>query len=164
MIIYYFPIFIVPRKGLKACTNIEYILTEQLDRLSTTHRRYRPWGCPTHHFQFSLWVRARERDSQHGSWGRLSQQCCTYWTWRHRCKPILPDLPLGHLVNQRTKKHLQKKDFRDLGKWKAAHWSSWHLPEGTAGDINNHFSHQTVENERRVRGKKKKCFAASCLN
>lgn len=73
----------------------------------------------------------------------------------HRHKPVLPDSPLGHLINQRARKHLQKKDLRDLGKWKAVHWSSWHLPEGTAGDINNHFSHQTTENECRVRGGKK---------
>lgn len=71
-------------------------------------------------------------------------------THRHKHARLTP----GPLVNQRARKYLQKNDLGGLGKWKAVHRSSWHLPEGTDGDINNHFSHQTAENERRVRGKK----------
>lgn len=158
MIICYVSLFFtVPRKG---CEHFKTLNT--YSQINQQFGKYTQENCRVRMYllHFWFWAGATEgKCSRHGPQARLSQQHCTDWTWH--IDTDLPDSPQGHLGNQRARKYLQKKDLRERGKWKAVHW---HLPEGTAGDINNHFSHQTVENERRVRREKNKCFAASCLN
>lgn len=145
----------MPRKELKTFLK-NWIHTDR----STDRLRNRQKECT--HSSFPLLAHSgSQRRKVLSAWlmgETLSQQDYTDSTWHIDIN--LPDSPQGHLVNQRARKYIQKKDLRELGKWNAVHWSYWHLTEGTAGDINNHFSHQTAKNEHRE-GKKKQVFC--CL-